>query len=192
MAIGLKKYSKAGDLLIAAVHAHRQGKTEHAAKLFVKAADDEGLDDVLDTVDNMNEEAAKQTTAAAKPATKSAASSLARLMEEAKAKAKAKAKKKKVKAAEGDEEVAPAADEGDDSELDDLLMEESDGEPAADEANDDGLPEDDEVDVDSIIDSLDDEEDNGEAEVAPEVVDETMARVTARVARAKANLKKLP
>jgi hypothetical protein len=124
----MKKYHRSLDLLLASAAAARAGKHETAGKLLIKASEDPGLDDAIDDVDDMQEEARVRRS-------------------------KVQARRKTVKAAEGDmmgegeddsletllDDVSEAGDgEVSDEELDELVVEEgSDDEDEDDEGSDD-------------------------------------------------------
>ena len=124
----MKKYHRSLDLLLASAAAARAGKHETAGKLLIKASEDPGLDDAIDDVDDMQEEARVRRS-------------------------KVQARRKTVKAAEGDmmgegeddsletllDDVSEAGDgEVSDEELDELVVEEgSDDEEGDGEEDDD-------------------------------------------------------
>ncbi len=54
----LKQYSRALDMLIASVAAHRAGKLKLASKLYVKASETKGITEILATLDGWNSKAA--------------------------------------------------------------------------------------------------------------------------------------
>jgi hypothetical protein len=123
----MKKYHRSLDLLLASAAAARAGKHETAGKLLIKASEDPGLDDAIDDVDDMQEEARVRRS-------------------------KVQARRKTVKAAEGDmmgegeddsletllDDVSEAGDgEVSDEELDELVVEEGSDDEGGDGEEDD-------------------------------------------------------
>lgn len=131
----MKKYHRSLDLLLASAAAARAGKHETAGKLLIKASEDPGLDDAIDDVDDMQEEARVRRS-------------------------KVQARRKTVKAAEGD-----MMGEGEDDSLETLLddvSEAGDGE-VSDEELDELVVEEGSDDDDEDDDGGDDEEETVEA-----------------------------
>ncbi len=130
----LKKYSRALDLLLASVIAYKKGDVEQAGRFFTRAADTEGFDETLDTLDEMNEQASRQA-----PKMAAAIASAA--------KKKALAKKRVAK--------ADAEGEDDDLGMEEIDLETSDGEDVAPEGGED---------IDTMLDNLDTEQSAGDGD----------------------------